>query len=81
MKYFLITYKTKANGQIDEEVQLTRRLKPDDLRVCNVIMNFAEKKVERCCIEGKVLDTDWERLYGYYSTIYPKLIQQLEAGN
>jgi len=80
MKYFLITYKTKANGQIDEEVTLTRNLKPNDLRVCNVIMNFAEKKVERCYIEGKVLDTDWEKLYGYYSKIYPNLIQQLEAG-
>lgn len=81
MKYLLITYKTKANGQIDEELSVSKNLRDNDKRMCNVIMNYADKKVERCLIEGKVLDTDWERLNEYYKKVYPNIIQQLENEN
>ncbi|MFY8211733.1 MAG: hypothetical protein ACOVLB_03620 [Candidatus Nanopelagicus sp.] len=81
MKYLLITYKTKANGQIDEELSVSKNIRDNDMRICNVILNYADKKVERCFIEGKVLDTDWERLNEYYKQVYPNIIQQLENEN
>jgi hypothetical protein len=81
MKYLLITYKTQANGQIDEELSVAKNLRDNDKRTCNVIMNYADKKVERCMIEGKVLDTDWERLNEYYKKVYPNIIQRLENEN
>lgn len=81
MKYLLITYKTQANGQIDEELSVTKNLRDNDKRTCNVIMNYADKKVERCMIEGKVLDTDWDRLNEYYKKVYPNIIQRLENEN
>jgi hypothetical protein len=44
----------------------------------NVILDYAEKKVLKCVIEGKVVDTDWDRMNNYYKKIYPALIGQLE---
>lgn len=81
MRYFLITFKRKAGGQIDEEVSIARNLKPNDITMCNVIMDFKQKKVERCFIEGKVLDTDWDKLREYYHKVYPTIIENLDNAN
>ena len=81
MRYLLITYKRKAGGQIDEEVSITRNLKPSDIQICNVIMDFKQRKVERCFIDGKVMDTDWDKLHEYYVKVYPTLMQNLEDAN
>jgi len=32
-------------------------------------------------IEGKKVDSDWERMNEYYKKIYPNLIEQLEKNN
>ncbi len=82
MRYLLITFIRKPGGQIDEMVSVSKKIKPADLQTCNVIVDFADKKVEKCVIEGKVVDTDFERMYAYYKEVYPNLIEQLqkEAG-
>lgn len=71
----------KPGGQIDELVSVGKKVKNADLQTCNVILNYADKKVEKCVIEGKVLDTDWERMNEYYKKVYPSLIEQLEQHN
>ena len=71
----------KPNGQIDEQVSISKRLRTSDIQTCNVIMDFAKKKVEKCVVEGKTVDTDWDRLSEYYKRIYPALIDQLEKNN
>ncbi len=68
----------KPGGQIDEQVAVSKRIKPSDLQTCNVILDYATKKVEKCVIEGKTLDREWERMHEYYVRIYPNLIAQLE---
>ena len=78
MRYLLITFMRKAGGQIDEQVTVTKKVKLSDLQTCNVILDYATKKVEKCIIEGKKLDTDWDRMHEYYQKIYPALIAQLE---
>lgn len=78
MRYLLITFVRKAGGQIDEMVTVSKKIKPADLQTCNVIIDYADKKVEKCVIEGKVVDTDFERMHTYYKEVYPNLIQQLE---
>jgi hypothetical protein len=82
LRYLLITFIRKPGGQIDEMVSVSKKIKPADLQTCNVIVDFADKKVEKCVIEGKVVDTDFERMYAYYKEVYPNLIEQLqkEAG-
>ena len=77
MRYLLLTFLRKPNGQIDELVQVGKKLKNSDMSTCNVILDYAENKVVKCVIEGKKLDTDWDRMNNYYKKIYPSLIEQL----
>jgi len=78
LRYLLITFVRKPGGQIDELVAVGKRVKPADLQTCNVIIDYADKKVIKCVVEGKVVDTDFERMDTYYKQVYPNLIAQLE---
>jgi hypothetical protein len=78
MRYFLITFYRKPGGQIDEQVQITKRVRNSDLSTCNIIMDFATKKIEKCVVEGKRLDKTFEELTAYYNKVYPNIIAQLE---
>lgn len=78
MKYLLITYVQRPDGSIDEQVAVAKKARTSDIQTCNVIMNFKDKKVEKCVIDGNRVDTDWEKLTGYYREVYPELIEQLE---
>lgn len=78
MRYLLITFFRKPGGQIDEQVTVSKRVKPSDLQTCNVILDFAKCKIEKCVIEGTALNQSWERMHEYYQKIYPALIAQLE---
>ena len=78
MRYLLITFMRKAGGQIDESVAVSKKVKPADLQTCNVIIDYAQKKVIKCVIEGKVVDTDFDRMNEYYKKVYTNLIEQLE---
>jgi hypothetical protein len=78
MRYLLITFMRKPNGQIDEQVAVAKKVKPSDLQTCNVILDYAKKKIDKCVIEGKALEREWDRMHDYYVRIYPNLIAQLE---
>jgi hypothetical protein len=78
MRYLLITFMRQPGGQINEQVSVSKRVRTSDNSTCNVIMDFAEKKVIKCVIEGKLHDTTFERMAEYYRKIYPTLISQLE---
>lgn len=78
MRYFMISFFRKVGGQIDEAVSVSKRVRTSDTMNANIIMDFAEKKVLKCVIEGKVHDTTFERMRDYYAKIYPNLISQLE---
>lgn len=77
MRYLLLTFLRKPNGQIDELVHVSKKLKNSDLSTCNVILDYADSTIVKCVIEGKKLDTDWDRMNNYYKKIYPSLIEQL----
>jgi tRNA A37 N6-isopentenylltransferase MiaA len=81
MRYLLLTFFRKPNGQIDEQVQVSKKVRNSDMQMCNVILDFLEKKVQKCVIEGKVVETDWSRMHEYYKKIYPNLVEQLEKNN
>jgi len=53
-------------------------VKPKDIQLCNIIMDFNEKKIEKCLIEGKVVTQEWQKLSDYYKQIYPAIIDRLE---
>lgn len=78
MRYLLITFLRKPGGQIDEMVKIAKKIKPADIQTCNVILDYGNKKINKCVIEGKKLDTDFDKMNDYYKKIYPQLIEQLE---
>ena len=81
MRYLLIQYIRKPNGQIDEQVTVAKRVKTSDIQTCNLIMDFAEKKLDKCVVEGRAIPKDWNKMYEYYNRIYPTLIAQLGKHN
>jgi hypothetical protein len=68
----------KPGGQIDEQVTISKRVKTSDLQTVNVIIDYAKKTVDKCVIEGRIVDTDFDKMNDYYKRIYPNLISQLE---
>jgi len=46
-----------------------------------VILDYSKKKIDKCVIEGSIVDTDWDRMNEYYKRVYPTLIDQLEKNN
>ncbi len=81
MRYLLITYMRKANGQIDEQVAVSKRVRTSDIQTCNVIIDYEKKKLDKCVIEGNTVDSDFEKMNAYYKQVYPTLIDQLEKNN
>ena len=78
MRYLLISFFRRKGGQIDEMVKTSKRLQESDINTSNVIIDYADKKVEKCVIEGKKVDTDFDKMNIYYKKIYPNIIDQLE---
>lgn len=81
MRFLQVTYIRKPNGQIDEQVGFSAKLKSKDLQTTSVIVDFKESKVVKCVIEGKIVPTDFQKLVEYYRQHYPELIEQLEKNN
>lgn len=81
MRYLLITFVRKPNGQIDEQCAVASKLRKSDQNMCNIILDYHQHKVEKCVVEGNVLDTDWDRINEYYRAVYPKMIDELERAS
>jgi len=78
VRYLLISFLRRTGGQIDEMVAVSKRVRTSDMNSCNVILDFADKKVMKSVIEGKQHDGDFDRMRDYYVKVYPNLIEQLE---
>ena len=78
MRYMCLTFFRKPGGQIDEQLVVRKTLKKSDFSTCNVIMDFAERKIEKCVVEGNKLEKSFEELVEYYKKVYPSLVTQLE---
>lgn len=78
MRYLFVTFIRKTNGQIDEMVKVNKKVRPSDISSCNIILDFAKNEVVKCVIEGKNMDTSFDRMEEYYKKVYPALIAQLK---
>lgn len=78
MRYLLIAFARKQNGQIDEMVSVAKKVNSTDISKANIVVDFAKKKLLKCVIEGKPHDSTYELIREYYHKIYPTLIEQLE---
>lgn len=78
MRYLQVTFFRKPGGQIDEQVVVSKKIKPADWQTCNIIMDYGLRKVEKCVVEGRKPDRSFDELSDYYKKVYPVLIDQLE---
>jgi len=78
MRYLLISFLRKRAGQIDEMISVAKRVRTSDMNNANVILDFADKKVVKCIIEGQNHDTTFDKMRDYYARVYPNLVEQLE---
>ena len=81
MRYFLITFIRRPNGQIDEETQTVNRLKNKDLISANVILDFKDEKLVKCRMTEGNIPVDWNTVVGYYSKHYGDTFAQLVRAN
>ena len=81
MRYLIITYYQKANGQIDETTAVARNLKMRDHQTASVILDFKKLEVVKCSMGGVAVPKDFNRIVEYYYTHYENVITRLFAEN
>lgn len=72
---------TRANGKIDEQMQVARNLKSRDLQTANVILDFRELKVVKASMAGQQVPRDFDRILAYYHQHYASTIDRLLKEN
>lgn len=81
MRYLILTYVTRPNGKIDEQMQLARNIKRRDLQTGNVILDFRELKVVKSSMGGQQVPKDFDRIVAYYYQHYANTIDRLLKEN
>jgi hypothetical protein len=81
MRYMLLTYYTKPNGQIDESVAIAKNIKTKDLQMVNVILDFKKLEVVKCSMGGVVVPRDFHKIVQYYMQHYENVIKRLFKEN
>jgi hypothetical protein len=77
MRYLILTYYTKPNGQIDEVMAVAKNLKTRDHQTANVILDFKELKVLKSSMGGTQVPRDFNRIVDYYMQHYEATITRL----
>ena len=77
MRYLLLTYYRKADGQIDEAMTVSRNVRTKDWQTANVIMDFRDLKILKCSVSGMEATKDWNTVVSYYYKHYAHTIERL----
>ena len=77
MRYLILTYYQKANGQIDEVMAVAKSLKARDHQTANVILDFRTLSVLKCSMGGVQVPRDFDRIVEYYMKHYESTITRL----
>ncbi len=78
MRYLIVNYYRKPNGQMDEVVSIAKRTRIRDLQSAAVILDFKSKYVVKCSMDGVVVPKDWQRIRDFYHQHYSQVIEDLE---
>jgi hypothetical protein len=81
MRYLIITYYKKANGQIDESTAVARNLKMRDHQTASVIIDFKKLQVVKANLNGESAPKDFNRIVEYYMQHYENIIRRLFEEN
>lgn len=78
MRFLIINFFRKKNGRIDEVVRTAKTIEQTDIETANVVVDYVDKKVVKCIIDGLPVNTGFPELNEYYKKIYPTVIENLE---
>jgi hypothetical protein len=78
MRYLIINYFRKPNGQMDEVVTVARQTRMRDIQSAAVILDFKTRAVVKCSMDGTVVPKDWQRIRDFYHQHYSQVIEDLE---
>ena len=81
MRYLLLTYYKKPDGQIDEVMAVAKNLKSRDHQTCSVILDFKTLSVLKCSMSGVNVPKDFNRIVEYYHQHYESTISRLFKEN
>ena len=81
MRYLILTYFKKPDGQIDEAMQVARNLKSRDIQTANVILDFEKCEVVKASMNGVQVPKDFNRIVQYYMQHYENIIARLFKEN
>ena len=81
MRYLIITYYRKANGQIDETTAVARNLKMRDHQTASVILDFKKLAVVKAHLNGETVPKDFNKIVEYYMQHYENIIRRLFEEN
>ena len=81
MRYLIITYYKKANGQIDESTAVARNLKMRDHQTASVILDFKKLVVVKANLNGETVPKDFNKIVEYYMQHYDNIIRRLFEEN
>ena len=77
MRYLILTYLRKANGQIDEQMAVANRVKPNDIQTANVILDFKKLAIVKCSMGNIQINREWDHIVSYYYQHYANVIERL----
>jgi len=77
MRYMILTYYKKANGQIDEVVAVSKKIKKSDIQTASIILDFKNRIVVMATMKDVEISKDWDTLVDYYYKHYPAVIERL----
>jgi len=81
VRYLIITYYRKANGQIDESTAVSRNLKMRDHQTASVILDFKKLQVVKAQLNGMSAPKDFNKIVEYYMQHYENIIKRLFEEN
>lgn len=81
MRYLIFNYLTKPNGQIDEVMSVSNKLRTRDLQTASVIIDFRDLKIVQATLDGKTIPKDFDTIVKYYMQHYEQVIRRLFKEN
>lgn len=77
MRYMIITYVQRPNGQMDERVEVSNRVKNRDINTASVILDFKNNAVIKASVGSQSAPRDFDRIRDFYAQHYPNVIEQI----
>jgi hypothetical protein len=77
MRYLIITYYKKANGQTDEAMSVAKNLRARDIQTATVILDFKKLEVTKASMGGVNVPKNFDNIVSYYMQHYESIITRL----